>query len=343
MSWPSPDKVLSVSATKMSGKSRMENAYQINIFNEIVQTINGLLNSEGGQLVVLFDKLPPLSCINETIWKIEQRIYDFTSLDYFSIVQTEASIVITVARPNTDCICTLRYHLYLPSHQNAIELLPREPVQKVRDILCKKVLCPEAVKPGSHCREFTWCSALSFCESRCVKFKNPLKFDPIRNYNVLELLIYILLEDFSAFANYSGGHLYIGIDDNGIVRGQDLTPELQAMLKNGFRIALQRMIWPVDSYSQGEEEKRWQIHFEEVKRTNGEIVPSTYIIVVYVAQCPGGVFVEEPEAYEFKDGEAMKIDFTTWKEYCRKGLKRDQGRYNVTVHETLTGLVKKFL
>ena len=114
------------------------------------------------------------------------------------------------------------------------------------------------------------------------------------------------------------------------------------MLKNGFRIALQCMIWPVDSYSQGEEEEPLQIHFEKVKRANGEIVPSTFVIVVYVAQCPGGVFVEEPEAYEFKDGEAKKLDFTTWKKYFMKGLKRDQGWYNVTVQETLTGLVKKF-
>ena len=327
--WPIHGKVLAVSATLMSSKSPMGDPYRKNIFNEMLQVINGFLNSEGGQLVMLFDTLPSLSCINETIQQIKQRIFDFASLDYFTISPKEASIVIIVARPNADSIYTLRYHLYLPSHQNAIELLPREPVQKVRDILCKKVLCPEVVKPGSHCRDFTQYSALGFGESRRVKFKYALMSRlPRRNF----------CQVLSAFANYGGGHLYFGIDDKGTVRGQGLTLEHKAMLKHEIATVLQRMIWPVDSYTQGEEEKRWQIHFEEVKRTNGEIVPSTYIIVVYVAQCPGGVFVKAPEAYEFKDGEAKKLDFTTWKEYCMKGLKRDQGRYNVIVHETLTGL-----
>ena len=308
----------------------MGGPYRKNIFNEILQVINGFLNSEGGQLVVLFDTLPSLSCINETIQQIKQRIFDFASLDYFTISLREASIVIIVATPNADSIYTLRYHLYLASDRKVIEILPREPVQQVRDILCKKVLCPEVVKPGSHCREFTQYSALGFGESRRVKFKYALKSrHPGRNYDVLRHLSYNLVQDVSAFANYGGGHLYIGIDDNGTVRGQDLTPEHQAMLKHEIATVLQRMIWPVGSYSQGEEEKRWQIHFEEVKRTKREIIPLTYIIVVYVAQCPGGVFAKEPEAYEFKDGEAKKLDFTTWKKYFMKGLKRGQGRYDV--------------
>ena len=317
----------------------MENDYQTNIFDEIVQTINGLLNSEGGQLDVLFDKLPPLGFINETIQKIKRRIYDFTSLDYFTIFHREASIVIIVRRPKGDSIYTLRYHLYLASNRKVIELLPRKPVQKLGDILCKKVLCPEVVKPGAHCRDFTQYSTLGFGESRRVKFRSALKFHlEERNYHALYFWSHNLCQDLSAFANYGGGHLYIGIDDYGIVRGQVLTPKHRAMIKHEIRTVLQRMIWPVDSYSQGKEEKRWQIHLEEVKCTNGEIVPSTYIIVVYVAQCPGGVFVEEPEAYEFKDGEAKKLDFTTWKKCFMKGLKRDQGGYNVIVHETLTGL-----
>ena len=343
MSWywqsRGPGKVITASAALMSSVGTSEDQYQKNIFNEILRTINGLLNSGGGQLDVLFDKLPPLSFIGETISKIKRKIYDFTSLDYFTIFPREASIVIIVRRPKGDSIYTLRYHLYLASNRKVIELLPRKPVQKLGDILCKKVLCPEVVKPGSHCRDFTQYSTLGFGESRRVKFKSALNFHlGKRSYDALYFLTYNLCQVLSAFANYGGGHLYIGIDDYGIVRGQDLTPEHQAMIKHEIRTVLQRMIWPVDSYSQGKEEKRWQIHFEEVKRPNGEIVPSTYIIVVYVAQCPGGVFVEEPEAYEFEDGEAKRLDFTTWKRCFMKDLKRDQGGYNVIVHETLTGL-----
>ena len=317
---------LSVCSTKMSDKR--EKAYQTNMFNKIVQTINGLFNSDGGQLVLQFDNLAPQNHIKKSIRKIEQKINDFTSVvllvHYLTIIPKKESMEITVARPNTDCIYTLHNNLYLPTNQQVIEVSPKEPVQNVRDILCKKVLCPEAVKPGSHCKEFTLDSAVGFGESKTVQFK---QFSETQLTQRLitsgKLPSYV-----SAFANYGAGHIYIGIDDNGVVQGEKITPKDKAELKDKIGKAIGSMIWPDDTHPQGKEEKRWQIQFEEVKDKNGEIVPSTYVIVIYVAHCPGGVFTKEPEAYEIKDNEVKKIDFPTWKKYIEEGLERDQGNYS---------------
>ena len=323
--------ILSVCSTKMSDKR--EKAYQTSMFNKIVQTINGFLNSEGGQLVLQFDNLAPPNHIKESIRKIEQKIYDFTSVvllvHYLTIIRKNESMEIAVSRPNTDCIYTLHSNLYLPTNQQVIELSPKEPVKDVRDILCRKAPWQEAVKPGSHCKEFTLNSAVSFGESQTVQFK---QFSETRtkNCNLAQRLITSgkLSIYVSAFANYEAGHIYIGIDDNGIVQGEKITPKDKAELKDKISKAIGSMIWPDDSHAQGKEEKRWQIQFEEVKDKNGEIVPSTYIIVIYVAHCPGGVFTKEPEAYEIKDNEAKRIDFPTWKKCIVEGLERDQGNYS---------------
>ena len=331
-SWPGKKKIsLSICPTKMSDK-REKTKYQTIIFNKIVQTINGLFNSEGGELILLFDTPAPRSHIKESIRKMEQKINDFTGVvmlaHNLTILRKKASIEITVAKPNTDCVYTLHYNLHLPTSQQVIEVSPKEPVQNVSDILCKKIFCPEAVKPGSHFKEFTLGSAVSFGESKTVQFKQ-LSVNRTKNCNLTQRLITKsgkLLSYVSAFANYCAGHIYIGIDDDGVVRGEKLTPKDQTELKDKISKEIGGMIWPDNSDAQGKEEKRWQIKFEKVKNAKGEIVPSTYVIVIYVAQCPGGVFTKEPESYEIKDNEAKKIDFSTWKKYVIEGLKRDEGK-----------------
>ena len=42
--------------------------------------------------------------------------------------------------------------------------------------------------------------------------------------------------------------------------------------------------------------------------------PSTFVIVIYICPCLGGVFTEEPECYGMVKGKVEKMSFTTWKE-----------------------------
>ena len=171
--------------------------------------------------------------------------------------------------------------------------------------------------------------AVDFGESKTVQFKQCQHLLEKRTKKSLakrlikndKFLCYV-----SAFANHSAGHIYIGIDDNGIVQGEKITPRDQTELTKEISEAIGNMMWPDNSHTQGGEEKRWQINFEAVKNTNGEIAPSTLVIVIYVAQCPGGVFTKQPESYEInEENEAVKIDFPTWKKIIVEGLERDKG------------------
>ena len=42
-------------------------------------------------------------------------------------------------------------------------------------------------------------------------------------------------------------------------------------------------------------------------------IPSTFVVVVTVVQCAGGVFAEEPESYRVVNGKVETIPFELWK------------------------------
>ena len=322
---------LQVSATKMS--DQREKKYQDTIFNIILQITNGLFNGNGGKLTLVFDNptSPPSGHIKEAIRKIEQKTSDFTgvvTLVYdLTIVKKPGSMEINVAKSKNNSIFTLHYNIYLPTNQQVVEVSPKDPVKEVQDILCMNVPALEAVKPDSHVKEFTLGVAVDFGESKTVQFKQLVE----RRTNSVSITKRLLrsgklLAYVSAFANYSGGHVYIGINDDGKVEGEKITLQDRQELQEKIGKAIGSMVWPDNSYTQGEEEKRWQINFVEVKNARGEIVPSTFVIVIYVAQCLGGVFTKEPESYEIVNNEPRRIDFPTWRKLIVEGLGKCEGK-----------------
>ena len=42
-------------------------------------------------------------------------------------------------------------------------------------------------------------------------------------------------------------------------------------------------------------------------------IPSTFVVVVTVVQCAGGVFAEKPESYRVVNGKPESIPFETWR------------------------------
>jgi hypothetical protein len=72
------------------------------------------------------------------------------------------------------------------------------------------------------------------------------------------------------------------------------------------------MIWP-EQIGQPKRGEHWEIFFEPVVDENSKPVPSTFVIVIYIAPCLGGVFTEEPECYEMVERKVMKMSFDTWK------------------------------
>ena len=120
----------------------------------------------------------------------------------------------------------------------------------------------------------------------------------------------------SAFANYAGGHMFVGMDDKGKVDGEFLTEDEKEKVKKLIRKAIKKMKWPKESEPADEnKDDRWDVHFEPVKDCEDNVIPSLYVVVIFIAQCrPAGVFTEEPECYEIVDNhKVQKVDFALLK------------------------------
>ena len=70
------------------------------------------------------------------------------------------------------------------------------------------------------------------------------------------------------------------------------------------------MVWPTECEGP-KKGQHWEIFFEPV---HDDVVPSTFVIVVYIARCAGGVFTEEPESYHVVDGEVKRLGSKEWRE-----------------------------
>ena len=126
----------------------------------------------------------------------------------------------------------------------------------------------------------------------------------------------ILSHDVSAFANYAGGHVYCGIKDDGEVEGEFIEEKEKKKVKVGIHNAIEKMLWPKTSEpADRNEDKRWDVHFMPVRDSETDnVVPSLYVVVVFIAQCQGGVFTEGAECYEIVDNQVQKVDFVgSWK------------------------------
>ncbi len=74
------------------------------------------------------------------------------------------------------------------------------------------------------------------------------------------------------------------------------------------------MIWPQQTGNQ--QPKRgvhWDIFFEPALDEDSIPISSTFVIVIYIAPCLGGVFTEKPECYEMVEGKVEEMSFVAWK------------------------------
>ena len=74
------------------------------------------------------------------------------------------------------------------------------------------------------------------------------------------------------------------------------------------------MLWPEKTKQEMEKgERPWSVEFVPVKDEVGKDIPDTWLILITVKRCPGGVFVEEPESYYIVDGKVVRMPFPVWK------------------------------
>ena len=306
------------------GKFENNKKYKEQTLQEIIAAICAMLNSSGGKVAIHVETdskdIPvdgfPFSQMLSVIRILEQSMISIIgtrAITKMNFKTDQESIVVSVKK--ADFLATTNYNLYLPSEANVVTVSTVESPEHFKDDIMNRKVVLEPVQLGSHCKIFPKDKNCRFHESKNCQLKN-LTASPSKRITLADrmtgkgnkLSCYV-----SAFGNYNGGHIYYGINDNGIVDGEFIPNEKDKneIIKKVEK-AMNKMIWP-QQIGQPKRRVHWDISFEPVLDENSKPVPSTFVIVVYIAPCLGGVFTEEPECYEIVEGKVMKMSFMTWK------------------------------
>ena len=304
------------------GKFENNKRYKEKIIQEIKVAICAMLNSNGGKAVIDFEtdsnETPaggsPFSQMLLVIRILEQSMISIIGLHQtisnIDFREDNESIIILVKK--VDSPITINYNLYLPSQTQVVQVSPLEPKEKVKDYIINRKVILEPVQTGSHCQIFRKDAICGIRETKTVQLKH-LEAQATKRTTLADRIVgkgnkftcYV-----SAFANYRGGHIYYGISD-GVVVGE-LIPSDKIEITKKVEKAIKKMIWPED-VGQPKRTKQWDIFFEPVVDKDNKPIPSTFVIVIYIAACIGGVFTEDPECYEMVDEKIRKMSLATWK------------------------------
>ena len=306
------------------GKFEKDKRYKEKILQEIIAAIYAMLNSNGGQVMIHIDTdsnvIPvegsPFSQMSLVIRILEQFMISVIgsnqTVSKINFKADKESIVILVEK--SDSLITTNYNLYLQSETQVVPVSSLEPPENVKHNIINRKVFMEPVQLGSHCKIFLKGKHCGHREGKMVQFKN-VKANQSKRTTLADRMTgksnkfsyYV-----SGFANYNGGHIYYGITDDGVVEGELISNEED---KNEIRKKVEKVInkmtWP-EQIGQPKRGVHWEIFFETVVDENSKPIQSTFVIVVYIAPCLGGVFTEEPECYEMVGGKVKKISFTLW-------------------------------
>ena len=298
--------------------------YMAQVWQEIKPDVCAMLNSNGGRMVINFENDgKPIAVDGSLSSKILSviRILEQHMIPIFGQSQTLSKIDFSYDKDNifisikkADSLITANYNLNLPSQTQVLEISSLESLENIKNNIIGREAIPNPVVLGSHCQLFRKDKNCGFHESKICQFKN-IKAISSKRTTLADritckgnkLKCYVV-----AFANHRGGHVYYGITDEGVVVGEFIQNEkdMKEIMKKVENV-MNKIVWP--EQIQPKRGELWKIFFEPVKDANSKPVPSTFVVVIYIAPCLGGVFTEEPECYEMVEGEVKKISFATWK------------------------------
>ena len=306
------------------GKFENNKRYKEQVLQEIIAAVCAMLNSNGGKVDIHIDKesnIPvegsPSSQMSLVIRILEQSMISIIgtsqTISNMNFKTDQESIVVSVKQ--ADFLITTNYNLYLPSQTQVVIVSTLEHVKG--DIMNRKVVL-QPVQLGSHYKKFLKDKDCGFHESKNCQLKH-LKADASKRTKLADRITgkgnkfscYV-----SGFANHSGGHIYYGIRHDKIVEGELIPNENdKSEITKKVEKAINKVIWP-ETIGEPKRGEHWHIFFEPVLDEKSKSITSTFVIVIYIAPCLGGVFTEEPECYEMVEGHVKKMSFTTW----RKGI-----------------------
>ena len=311
--------------------------------NKLKASVCALLNSNGGQFKLKIDDDAVKGFNNnkadQFIRSTEQYLQTF--LDPFTIssnlrvcdrTSNEITFKVKAATP----LCTLEYNMYLPTDAQVLPVKPTENQEKVKGLLDVRRLVDVTETEANVPTSFVWGRPVGISESQTVQFKL-LKAEKSKGKEFGDrILRHDITHYVSAFANYHGGRIYYGVGDDGIVRGveitekdkQDLTKKISKYLNSADEqdqadtSTASKMQWPENITPRKGSDAQWDILFEPLEDDDGKEIPSTYVIVIFVAPCPGGVFAKEPESYYIFDeeGGSSRVKPMTMDEWRKRRL-----------------------
>ncbi len=296
---------------------------------EIASAICALLNSCcGGLLILSFNdvcsaiKATEPKTIDDMVRRIEQSVMKFAGVatvsEAFKLIDANPHGLQFNVKP-AGRLCTIEYHLYLPTDYQVSAILNFEDSSAKVAALLEPRGKTIAVSLTQHVTEFHYKQKVpdGLREGQTVQFKH-LKDDSTSNVTLADRMTNKsnkLVNYISAFANHEGGHIYFGVDDTTYtVEGQVANKNERTKIEKKVSNVLSKMVWPV-----GSPHPFWRIHFVPVLQKHSEslgyiVRPDTFVIVLSVANCPGGVFAQEPESYHLVNGIVMRMPLPLWRE-----------------------------
>ena len=319
-------------STQTKTKKCKNNDYKASLC-VIIKWICALLNSGGGRLELILNESPTRQQISECMRNIEQKVLLFLNdvRAYTKLFRWDLSsrdyIVLNIDQP--DRFFTVNYNFCLPTNTQVLNLPPNLSSEfGIKETLqSSKGSSQPAIEIESHEKDFIQYREIGPYESDTVQFKD-VKSVSTPNVSLAKRITgkankfssYV-----SAFANHRGGNIYYGIDDEGTIIGEKVKNK-DDICKAVVKIIGQDMIW-TESETKPERGKHWEVYFQPVKKAGNENqgeqeneIQELFIVVIYVARFPGGVFTEEPESYcidsvdGYADPQIKKMKFSEWKE-----------------------------
>ena len=271
------------------------------INKSILPAVCALLNSDGGTINITEIELDDRS-IEQAVTSIIGETATSTWVKVQNIGEKDLKTIIYVKKCNQ--FITVSYNLCVPTQKQIIAVAAGDNQDNIRSML-KQGIVENCVCKGSHIKHFVQGKSSGLDESDDIQLKH-LKAEASNSAKTTFGKRVVTAKNkfssyVSGFANHRGGHIYYGIDDESrVVFGEKLMEEDIKAVESEVTKAMKKLVWTERKISPKRGDV-WEIYFVNVKNENGEIVDSTYVVVVFVAFCRGGVFTAEPESYYIED------------------------------------------
>ena len=291
--------------------------------SKVYSAFCGLINSHGGFVTISLrpDELGEVIDARDLERRIRQKFAAILGFDNMRDVIINQTSELSASKmlfkvEGMSQLCTLHYNIYIPTE---LQIIPLGSANEVQRILQPKriIELDPLVQANDYDKVLVYGKPLAD-ESVCLESKTRqyklLKAAKANRTSLAERMTNNnkFANTISAFANHRGGHVYYGIDDDGIVYGEYVEDKNKIIEK--VSKAINETIWlSEDETFTPKKGKHWNIFFEPVIDEKGREKTQTFVIVIYISYCRGGVFATEPESYQIVNGEVVHIPFQEWK------------------------------